>query len=482
MYNEHFDVAIIGAGPAGLFLAKEILENSNQKVVLIDSGPSIKKRHCPLIQKGNCTKCPTCHVVEGVGGAGMYSDGKLSSYPAGSGLVELLGSEEKVIEINNYVLESFLSGMSAQNIKETKADKIQSSGMQKNAATQNLNWKGYDVYHIGTEGIIEYCIQLEEQLLTMGLHLLTNHKMVDIEKFHNIFTLSLENKRKGTFHISSDKVIMATGKDSGTFLRNVMNKLGVNYGFNEIELGIRVETKREGIIALSETHLDAKIKQKISEDVEARTFCMCNGGYLVNCYYDTYLPNEKIATISGFSYRDKKSPNANFGVLIRRKFPDHIDPIAMQLGIIQAVNQASGHGGTIVQRYEDFVARMPTIEEKLKQNSIKSTLPDAAPTNLHWVLPQYVTEAVEEFLNHLSLLSEDLINGDTLLHAPVWELCWDRVQAEEGLRTNVPGFYVAGDAIGWARGIIQAATTGIVIARDILNGKKPSDKELTSTV
>ncbi|WP_242523507.1 MULTISPECIES: lycopene cyclase family protein [Bacillus] len=196
MCNEHFDVAIIGAGPAGLFLAKEILENSNQKVVLIDSGPSIKKRHCPLIQKGNCTKCPTCHVVEGVGGAGMYSDGKLSSYPAGSGLVELLGSEEKVIEINNYVLESFLSGMSAQNIKETKADKIQSSGMQKNAATQNLNWKGYDVYHIGTEGIIEYCIQLEEQLLTMGLHLLTNHKMVDIEKFHNIFTLSLENKRR----------------------------------------------------------------------------------------------------------------------------------------------------------------------------------------------------------------------------------------------------------------------------------------------
>ncbi|UUT27328.1 lycopene cyclase family protein [Bacillus velezensis] len=67
MCNEHFDVAIIGAGPAGLFLAKEILENSNQKVVLIDSGPSIKKRHCPLIQKGNCTKCPTCHVVEGVG-------------------------------------------------------------------------------------------------------------------------------------------------------------------------------------------------------------------------------------------------------------------------------------------------------------------------------------------------------------------------------------------------------------------------------
>ncbi|QTN95745.1 hypothetical protein J6600_19285 [Bacillus sp. LJBV19] len=134
------------------------------------------------------------------------------------------------------------------------------------------------------------------------------------------------------------------------------------------------------------------------------------------------------------------------------------------------------------QRYEDFVARIPTIEEKLKQNSIKSTLPDAAPTNLHWVLPQYVTEAVEEFLNHLSLLSEDLINGDTLLHAPVWELCWDRVQAEEGLRTNVPGFYVAGDAIGWARGIIQAATTGIVIARVILNGKKPSDKELTSTV
>ncbi|MEC1796140.1 hypothetical protein P9D90_13430 [Bacillus mojavensis] len=128
-----------------------------------------------------------------------------------------------------------------------------------------------------------------------------------------------------------------------------------------------INFKREGIIALSETHLDAKIKQKISEDVEARTLCMCNGGYLVNCYYDTYLPNEKIATISGFSYRVKKFPNANFGVLIRRKFPENIDPIAMQLGIIQAVNQASGHGGTIVQRYEDFVARIPTNEDSFNK-------------------------------------------------------------------------------------------------------------------
>lgn len=464
---EHVDVLIVGAGPAGLFLAKELLGISNQTVALVDSGRSIKKRYCPLVNKGNCTQCNICHVVEGVGGAGMYSDGKLSSFPAGSGLVKLLGSEEKVIELNNYVLDPFISKMNNDGIKQTKADESQDSRMIQQATDNKLDWKCYDVYHIGTEGIIEYCIELEEELVNGGLNLLTQTKLKSVEKKEDIFISTLRNRRGEEYQISSSNLVMATGKASGHVLRNIMDKLNVNYSFNEIELGVRVETEREGIVALSETHLDAKIKTKMDDGAEVRTFCMCNGGYLVNCYYDSYVPNEKICTISGFSFRDKKSDNANFGVLVRQSFPDYVDPMGMQLGIIQAINRASGYGGTIVQRYEDFIANRPTSKEGLENNSIQSTLPEATPVNLRWVLPDYVTNHIESFLGKLSGLSNKLITKDTLLHAPVWELCWDKVHVDEHLRTNISGFYVAGDAIGWARGIIQAATTGVVIARDI---------------
>lgn len=113
----------------------------------------------------------------GVGGAGMYSDGKLSSFPAGSGLVKLLGSEEKVIELNNYVLDPFISKMNNDGIKQTKADESQDSCMIQQATDNKLDWKCYDVYHIGTEGIIEYCIELEEELVNGGLNLLTQTKL-----------------------------------------------------------------------------------------------------------------------------------------------------------------------------------------------------------------------------------------------------------------------------------------------------------------
>ena len=468
MKEEHYNLLVIGAGPAGLFLARELLLHSNMKINLIDGGYPITKRHCPLVEVGKCPQCNTCHAVYGSGGAGMYSDGKLSSYPAGSGLVKILGDEESVISLNNYVLNTFLSGMDEEYVKRTKANESRNSCIVQTATDNMLDFKCYDVYHVGTEGIIEYCIKLEKEVIQLGGMLTTQCTLLGVEKFGDIFVSTLKNNRGQISRISSNNVVMATGKASGLFLRKVAKELGVKFEYNAIELGVRIETNQQAINALSESHLDAKIKLTLDDDCEVRTFCMCNGGYLVNCYYDSFVPNEKIATISGFSFRDRKSDNSNFGVLVRKKFPDNMDPISMQIGIVQTINKASGYGGTVVQRYGDFMANQPTNQRDLQLNSIKSTLPQATPVNLRWLLPDYVTKAVEAFLQKLSSLEEGLITEDVLLHAPVWELCLDRIIVNSDLSTTVPGFYVAGDAIGWARGIIQAASTGVVIARDIL--------------
>ena len=90
------DVVIIGAGPAGIFTAIEMLRRgTNKKIILVEKGVSVEKRHCPKSQTKQCVKCkPYCHITTGFSGAGAFSDGKLSlSYEVGGDVPSLIGSE-----------------------------------------------------------------------------------------------------------------------------------------------------------------------------------------------------------------------------------------------------------------------------------------------------------------------------------------------------------------------------------------------------
>lgn len=462
------DSVVIGAGPAGLFYADEYLRNFPEKsIAILDTGVSLSKRACPLVDKGSCSQCKVCLAVYGSGGAGMYSDGKLSIYPAGSGLASHLGSEQDVISLNDEVLDKIADRTAGFGEKRTRGKHSSVSPLALKSDTAGSQLKSYDVVHLGTEGIQVFCAKYEEELQARGVEFKWRHSVRKISRVDDGYEVICVNPQKGDVRLRARNIIFATGKASGTLIRKHFSDLGVAYEKNRIELGVRVETKREAINPLSSCHLDAKLKFEGTNDAEVRTFCVCNGGYLVSCYYDDFLEDKRICTISGFSFKNRVSDNSNFGLLVRQGFPKHIDPVQTQLGIVRAINAASGHDGTVVQRYGDFIAGRATTAGQLTGNKVQTTLKSSSPVDLNWILPGSVVENLRLGLDKLGQISPGIIDDDTLLHAPVWELVHDRPILNKSFETTAPNIYVIGDATGIARGIVQAASTGLWAARQM---------------
>ena len=100
-----YDVVIVGAGPSGIFTALELIrQNSDKKIIIIEKGLPVEKRHCPKQKTKQCVQCkPYCHITTGFSGAGAFSDGKLSlSYEVGGELPELIGWQ-KAQELIDYI-------------------------------------------------------------------------------------------------------------------------------------------------------------------------------------------------------------------------------------------------------------------------------------------------------------------------------------------------------------------------------------------
>ena len=112
-----FDVVVVGAGPAGLFAAYELItKNKNLKVCLIDQGRRAKNRVCPMKLNGKCVNCNPCQILSGYGGAGTFSDGKLNFIPklGKSDLFKYMSESEayKIIDETESIFNKF--GMDAE--------------------------------------------------------------------------------------------------------------------------------------------------------------------------------------------------------------------------------------------------------------------------------------------------------------------------------------------------------------------------------
>jgi uncharacterized FAD-dependent dehydrogenase len=458
-----YDIICVGAGPGNLALAEQVARSAFGSVLVLDMGLSVDKRYCPLAIDGKCPPCKICHAVHGVAGAGAYSDGKLSFFPAGSGLIHMAGGSGRLLDLDSQLREYFGSicrvACDATTIENSHSLRTQ-------AQHSGIELKGYDVYHAGSEAIQEFYTAKINEIQALGVDFSTRSRVVDIEDCDNGLVVTWE--KSGEKHQATcRKLSIGTGKASTVWLRKMLKKLRVETAPSSIDWGIRLEMPANLTKGIARCHRDAKFKVLMDDATEVRSFCFCQEGFVLGAYY------RDMTTVSGYSLRDRHSENTNFAILNRTTLGKP-DPFEFVLPFVQKQNAAAA-GGVTIQTLGDFMLDKASSHESVKCADVVPTLGNAMPGRLDFDFCPGVRQNIIEFIRRLDDLCPGVSAPGNLVYGPVLEKCWDEVRLDGMLTTN-PNVFVVGDASGHARGLVQAAGMGFLLAKWL--SKSSSEVEL----
>ena len=456
-----YDAAITGAGPAGIFAAAE-LARQNKKVVIIDKGRLIKERVCPILagKVKACVNCSSCAVVSGWGGAGSASDGKLTLTTGfGGNLEEYIGREE-LEHMIKYVDDNFVKFGADPNYYEADgklAREIICSG-----AKAGLKVLPARIRHIGTDASREVLNNMYEDL-NSKCDILMNTHVKDILIEQNAASgVILDNGEV----IRADKILAAPGREGAAWLEQVVNKLNLKIASMPVDIGVRVEVPDSVCEVLTREFYEVKtLYNSKTFDDRCRTFCMNPSGFVVS----EFNKSHNLVTVNGHSLKNKKSENTNFAVLVTKNFTQPFnDPIGYATHIAKLANMLAG-GGILVQRLADLKSGRRSNAARISRGMVRPTLA-AEAGDLSLVLPHRYIIDIIEFLDALNEILPGVNHGDTLLYGVEIKLYSLRLELQNNLAVpNIKNLYMAGDGAGVSRGIIQAAASGVVAARAMLN-------------
>jgi uncharacterized FAD-dependent dehydrogenase len=463
-----YDVIIVGAGPAGIFTALELVrQKADKKILIIEQGKSIDKRYCPKEKTKVCVSCkPYCHITTGFSGAGAFSDGKLSlSYEVGGELPELIGSEkaQEFIEYTDKIYLEFGADTKVEGIDNVEAVK----DIRRKAIEAGLKLVDCPIRHLGTEKAQEIYLKIQKYLLDAGVEIKFDVVVKDIliEKGRAKGIVAVDSKTKNNEEIVySDKIIVAAGRKGADWLKDMCVKHNINHRAGTVDIGVRVEIRNEVMDKVNSVLYESKLigypapfKDKV------RTFCQNPGGFVSQENYDNNL-----AIVNGHSYKEKKSNNTNLAILSSHNFAEPFNqPIEYGKQVAELVNML-GNGSILVQRYGDILEGKRTWQKELEQSNVKHTLPDAVAGDITAAIPYRPMMNILNFINAMNIVVPGFASRETLLYGPEIKFYSNKINIDENFQTNIEGFHCLGDSSGWTRGLMMASVMGVLMAQTIL--------------
>lgn len=419
------DCLIIGSGPAGLGAAFSLLEQKPQlKIILLESLP--------------------------ISCGGLRNDCKMNfTFPVGFPLEYWTKQSAKpyLERIENFLNPHILQKDNLEKYTR-RSEKI---------GVQLLNIRQS---HLGTDGGIRLIKELTSKLTEMGVELSFGEALLSAnEKEHRAIT----DKRE----IQYKHLIVAPGRHGFDFLRKFMEQLNIQYKDNSIDVGIRLETKKEHY-PIVEDYYDPKFLFP----ERTRTFCTNSGSAHVVQEKYTSSKGETYYSVNGHAFSNAKEPNGlvNFAVLRSVSFTEPIASGQDYAEYLGALAMHTGGGNPIMQRIGDFRMRIRSTRESLNQDlyDFEPTLKSATPGDIALAMPSKFLDSIWRALKKLDTIIPGLLHPSTIMYYPEIKLYANKPVYKNEYFMSAEDIYLIGDGAGTSRGITGAWASGMRAADGIL--------------
>ena len=426
--HDEKSIAIIGAGPAGLFAGLRALE-LGLKPIIFERGKDVRSRRRDLatLNKEGIVN-PESNYCFGEGGAGTYSDGKLYTRSKKRGDVKK-------------ALEWFVEF----------------------GATEEILVDAHP--HIGTNKLPQIIVGMREKIIEFGGEVHFDSKLTDlIVKDNRIVGVEINHETTQEF----DHVILATGH-SARDIYSLLHKKGIQINAKPFALGVRIEHPQEQIDKiqyhgrLNDDFLPPASYSLVTQ-VDGRgvySFCMCPGGIVAPCATE----QEEVVT-NGWSPSKRNNPYSNSGIVVA-VYPDDFkghesNPLVcleFQQMVERACWEAAGKTQHVpAQRMKDFVDKK--VSKTLPKSSYQ---PGLTSVDLNTILPPMIADRLRVAFTDFGRKMRGYLTNDAILHAPESRTS-SPIQIPRGKdfqHPEIEGLYPCAEGAGFAGGIISAGIDGM---------------------